>query len=137
MLNHMKAVDFVIESHDKIVFVEFKDPGNPTVPADRRDEFIGRFLSGAIDTDLRYKFRDTFLYEWLCGRVSKPIYYWILITGLDKAYLTIRNDALRRGLPDADHTPTDWKRSPVESCRIFNIDTWNKELSDYKVARIP
>lgn len=137
MSNHMKAVDFIVELSDKVIFIELKDPESPQATASRRKEFTRRVLSGTLDIDLKYKFRDSFLYEWACGRVSKPIYYWILITGLRKDQLLTRTDALKRVLPDASHSPRDWKRSFAESCMVFNFDTWNEELSDYQVTRIP
>ena len=132
----MKAVDFVIELNDRIIFIELKDPYNPQATANRRNKFIKRVLSGNLDVDLMYKLRDSFLYEWACGRTSKPIYYWILITGLSKKQLLTRTDALKRALPDSSCLPGDWKRSFVQNCMVFNIDTWNEELSDYQVTRV-
>ena len=40
-----------------------------------------------IDEDLKYKYRDSFLYEWAAGRVDKPVDYLILIA-LDSLTVT-------------------------------------------------
>ena len=125
----MKAVDFIIEVSDRIIFIELKDPDNPQATSSRRKKFLKRVLSGMLDTDLKYKFRDSFLYEWACGRTSKPIYYWILITGLRKDQLLTRTDAIKRKLPVAKASPNDWRETIAKDCIVFNIETWNSKLA--------
>jgi|SRR5580765_215317 len=79
-LSHcMKAVDFIVEFNDRIWFVEFKDPENLNANQKDSGEFIRKFLSGAIDSDLKTKYRDSWLYEMAEGRAKKPIYYLVLI----------------------------------------------------------
>ena len=80
-LSQMKAVDFIVEFPARYLFVEIKDPGAPQVPQDSATEFQRRFTRGKIDESLKYKFRDSFLYEWASGRAEKPIDYYVLITG--------------------------------------------------------
>lgn len=59
-LSHcMKAVDFIIELEDRVLFVECKDPENPKAQAKDRAAFIRKFLSGQLDTDLKTKYRDS------------------------------------------------------------------------------
>lgn len=64
----MKAVDFIIELSDRYLFIEFKDPQHPQSNATDRRKFIQKFLSGHIDEDFKYKYRDSFLYEWASGK---------------------------------------------------------------------
>ena len=71
----MKAVDFIVEFPDRMVFVEFKDPQDSAAPEHQTRDYIAKFKSGVIDDQLKTKFRDTFLYEWASGRVNKPIDY--------------------------------------------------------------
>ncbi len=79
-LSHcMKAVDFVVELRDRYLFIEFKDPQDPKALTKDRDKFIKNFQSGQLDEDLKYKYRDSFLYEWAAGRADKPVDYLILI----------------------------------------------------------
>lgn len=96
----MKAVDFVIEFADHYSFIEVKDPDR-TISQSVRDEYMGRLDSGEIDDSLKYKYRDSFLYEWAAGRADKPVDYLVLIAleSLDRAQLIARQDELRRVLP--------------------------------------
>ena len=83
-LSHcMKAVDFVVELVDRYLFIEIKDPQAPQVPNQRLETFVHEFQSGQIDEDFKYKYRDSFLYEWASGRANKPIHYLVLV-GLDR-----------------------------------------------------
>ena len=55
-LSHcMKAVDFIVELHDRYLFIEFKDPDNPNIPAQHRAAAIENLQSSAFDEDLKYK----------------------------------------------------------------------------------
>ena len=139
-LSHcMKAVDFIIELADKIVFVEVKDPSDvPVAHANQTAEYVRKFLSGTIDTDFYYKCRDSFLYEWLAGRIGKPVYYYVLIAveNLTEADLVLRSDALKRNLPTRPPDGIAWTNSFVKDCMVFNIATWNRYLPQFAVARI-
>ena len=71
-LSHcMKAVDFIVELADRVLFIEIKDPEHPCARERNSSEFIDEFLDGKLDEDLKYKFRDSFLYEWACENTSK------------------------------------------------------------------
>ena len=137
-LSHcMKAVDFIIEEADRILFVEVK---GDSIPEDKRSEYIDKLKSEKLDKELQYKYRDTFLYQWASGNVDdKSIHYWVLIAieTLTDADLSIRTDFLKRKLPLKGPPPSGkWKRPIVTSCMVFNIDTWNRLLPDYSVSRI-
>ena len=101
-LSHcMKAVDFIVELEDRTYFVEFKDPENPNAKPKDSAAFLKKFMSGAIDSDLKTKYRDSWLYEYAEGRAKKPIYYLVLIGAsmLSDADLLTRTEALKRQLP--------------------------------------
>ena len=138
-LSHcMKAVDFIVEEVNRISFIELKDPDHPNAKQVNRNIFIKDFLSGALDEDLKYKYRDTFLYQWASGSVGKPIYYWIIIAleKLTEAELSSRTDDLRRKLPLKGPTGK-WKRPIVADCMVFNIATWRRHQSRFPLSRIP
>ena len=63
--------------------------------------FLGKLHSGALDEDLKYKYRDSYLYEWASGRADKPIDHLVLIAldTLDAALLANRTTSLGRQLP--------------------------------------
>ena len=69
-LTCMKAVDFLVELPDRFLFIEFKDPQSPQAK-NPSSEYESKFKSGKLDQNLKYKYRDSFLYEWAEGRATK------------------------------------------------------------------
>ena len=132
----MKAVDFVIEFSDRYLFIEIKDPDQNPRPSEHA-EFIRKLEKGAIDEELKYKYRDSFLYEWAAGRAEKPVDYLVLIAlgSLDSAQLLRRGDALRNKLPAGLPGASPWKRPIVRTCGVFNIASWNRRFPSLKVER--
>lgn len=138
-LSHcMKAVDFVIEFNDCVLFVELKDPDHPAAQLVNRQKFLGEFLGGKIDADLTGKCRDSFLYEWGYERVDKPIHYLVLIAAstIGSAELLVRTDALKRRLPLLGPSGDSWSRPFVAGCLVMNLVEWNKRLPQFPVSRV-
>lgn len=137
LTSFMKAVDFIVEIESHILFIEFKDPENPkSIPKDVK-KFMEKFKSGKLDTDLKYKFRDTWIYEWSAGRIKKPVIYLILITGidLDAGDLTNRIDELRKNIPMYGPQSTKWS-SFIEDCLVLNIEKWNEKFTLFPIERL-
>ena len=136
-LSHcMKAVDFIVEvPNEYIAFIELKDPDNPDAPEAAKEEF----LSEGLDHNLYCKYRDTFLYQWACDRLDRPVYYWVIIAlgVLERQYLDRRADQLKRKLPLIGPESGNWKRPIVNGCSVFNIETWNQYQPDILLERIP
>ena len=134
----MKAVDFVIELADRYLFIELKDPQHPSATPASRDEFIRRLNAGQLDDDLKYRYRDSFLYEWASGRADKPIDYLVLIAldALDEAQLLARTEYLTRSLPQRGPDDQLWRRELVRACGVFNLESWNRNMARYPVHRI-
>ena len=138
-LSHcMKAVDFIVELPGHYLFMEFKDPQHPDAPQENRDRFIQEFKGGGLDEELKYKYRDSLLYEWASGRADKPIHYFILIAddALTDAELMTRADELERKLPLNGPDSGVWTKRIVESCSVFNVESWNRLLSRYPINRL-
>ena len=139
-LSHcMKAVDFIVELDDRMLFIEFKDPDDPTAIDHKNPaESISEFLSGKLDADLYYKYRDSYLYEMASGRAKKPIYYLVLIgaKALSDAELLARTDALKRKLPVSGVKGNPWKKPFVAGCAVMNLQAWNKNLLWYSASRV-
>ena len=138
-LSHcMKAVDFIVEFPDRYLFLEFKDPQHPDVPRENREESIREFRRRNLDEELKYKYRDTFLYEWASGRVDKPVHYVVLIAddGLTAAELIDRTNSLARALPLEGPESGSWTRKIVENCVVLNIESWNRRMPQYPVNRM-
>ena len=137
-LSHcMKAVDFIVELKDRVLFIEFKDPENPKALAKDSAAFLNQFLSGQLDTDLKTKYRDSWLYEWAAGRTKKPIIYLVLIGAgtLSDAELLARTDALKRQIPVTGPDDQPWKKPFVAGCAVMNLVAWNKALPQILVSR--
>ena len=139
-LSHcMKAVDFIVELSDSYLYIEFKDPQHPTAPSQQAQAYEEQFKSGLIDEDLKYKYRDTFLYEWASGRADKPVDYFVLIASetLADSMLLSRGNDLERKLPVLGPAAQPWERPIVRSCSVFNIETWNRNFPEYPISRLP
>ena len=137
-LSHcMKAVDFVVEEPDRVLFIEFKDPDHHIADPDAREVFLQELLMGNKDDDLVRKYRDSFIYRWAEGVDEKTIVYFVLIAAncLDEAQLLAITEGLKRKLPVRGPASGAWKRQIVAECGVFNIETWNRHLSLYPVIR--
>ena len=134
----MKAVDFIAEKADSTLFIELKDPDHPQAKEENKNIFIKDFLSGALNEELKYKYRDTFLYRWAQRRSRKPIFYCVIIAlgTLNEAQLYSRTKDLQQKLPLNELSSGRWKRPIVSSCMVFNIQTWNKYQPDIPLSRI-
>ena len=132
----MKAVDFIIELSDRVLFIEFKDPQHPQATQEARQEFVNSFQSGNLDEELKYKYRDSLLYEWAVERVDKPIYFMVLIAidTLTAADLDKRTNDLKRKLPV--QKPASWTRPISQDCGVFNLALWNASFPDFQVSRL-
>ncbi|HPE69744.1 MAG TPA: hypothetical protein P5560_10040 [Thermotogota bacterium] len=138
-LSHcMKAVDFILEEPDRILFVELKDPDHPHANSRNRKAFRNQLYSGVIVGDLVGKFRDSFIYRWAESAPDKPRGYYVLLAAseLDKAMLLILTEELKRNLPVEGSTPGTWKRQMAAHCGVFNLATWNEHLPEYSVKRV-
>lgn len=138
-LKCMKAVDFIVEEDDRISFIELKDPEHPRAKERNREEFIREFHSGKLDEDLKYKYRDTFLYEWASDNIDKPIFYLVVVAlgRLTEAELLSRTNDLRHKLP-LDGPPSGaWKRPIAANCMVFNVETWNRHRPRFPLSRVP
>ena len=137
-LSHcMKAVDFIVQTSERILFIEFKDPDHPRAHPEDRERFLEELQTGGQDDALVRKFRDSFIYQWAASAVDKPIEYYVLIAAshLDEAMLLARTEELKRRLPLKGPESGAWRRQLVTRCGVFNIETWNRMLSKYPVSR--
>ncbi len=138
-LSHcMKAVDFIIEEPHRTVYVEIKDPAHPKAKPKNREEFVSSYQSGRLNEQLKYKYRDSFLYEWASENCSKPIHYFVLIAldSIEPAELLVLSDRLGSSLPIKINKTVPWKKSIAKECMVFNMNSWNKHLPNYSVTRL-
>lgn len=127
----MKAVDIVVEMSDVFLLIELKDfynpvRGTPAAPPSR------------LESDLKYKLRDSFLYQWAHGGISKPIVYICVMDHLDSAMMSQLASNLGKKIPDEDHLPIGWSKSFVKSTIVLDHISWNASLSRWgTVVKMP
>lgn len=138
-LSHcMKAVDWIIDLPDKTYFVEVKDlEASGAARHEQREKYLEDLKAERQDGNLVTKFRDSFIYQWARGQVDKPIFYLVVIAcqALDNAMLLHRAEALRRRLPAG--SPAAWSQAIAEDVLVFNQETWNEQLANFPMERIP
>ena len=134
-LTCMKAVDFLVELQDRFLFIEFKDPFQSQSFLRKYKE---RFKAGQLDQDLKYKYRDSFLYEWAAGRAKKPCFYYVLVAldSLKSTHLLRRTDALKYALPEGLPSQSQWTQPIVDGCGVFNIGRWNSRFPNFPIRRV-
>jgi len=135
-LSHcMKAVDFIVELPDRYLFIELKDPHGS--PPSAQQKFLEKLKREALDRELVYKYRDSFLYEWASGRADRPVHFLVLLAldRLDKTALMTRKRQLDRKLPLRGRQSVPWNRPIVASCGVFNLRSWRERFPDYPVKR--
>ena len=133
----MSCVDFVIEDRESVMFVEVKDPDNPNAKQKDRKRFIQSLETKGILSLVR-KYRDTFLYCWSKEQYDYQKKHYIVLIAcnrLERGFLSIICDSLKRNMPET--TRAGFKRSIVDYCWVFNIESWNSTLGEkgYKVFR--
>lgn len=137
-LGPMKAVDFIIDGPQGLIFLEMKDPDNPSASPANRREFREELLAEKHDQELKYKFRDSFLYEWASERSTEQITFVVLIelSSLTPAELLARTDQLRTKLLVRAAAPEGWSRYFLEDCIVLNIAEWNRRFPGLSIERI-
>ena len=138
MSHCMKAVDWIIDLPEKVYIVEVKDlDARGASGREARRKYLEDLQAGRKDLDFVGKFRDSFIYQWACERVDKPIVYLVIIAceALGNAMLLHRADELRRKLPSG--CPRAWKRAIAKDVLVFNQRTWNEHFPNFPMERIP
>ncbi|MBN1591635.1 MAG: hypothetical protein JW941_00135 [Candidatus Coatesbacteria bacterium] len=135
----MCAVDFIVELPDRILFVEAKDPQNPSARPAAIQNFIGELESGSlIQKKLVPKCRDSYLYELSMGRLGKPVYYIVLVvlSALTKADLAHQSDLLNKYIPVEGPPENHWKDRFIQDSMIMDLEAWGKHFPRFPVRRL-
>lgn len=127
-LSHaMKAVDLVVELENDYLFVEVKDFYSP-------DEYLEGKPFNHLREDLKYKYRDTFIYRLAEERTDKPVRYCCLLT-LENALVSRMNKEMRKQLP-CGIPISRWQMPVAAGCVVLNEERWNKNFPKWPVRRI-
>lgn len=135
----LKGVDIIAEFSKAYVYVEVKEydrsrfdsstAQTPEETVEREDNF------NELKSNLKYKFRDTYLYRYAEQKVDKPINYICLVTFDAALNCTIAN-ALRKELPVGIASPR-WTISLANTCLVVNLANWNTRFPRWPVKRLP
>ena len=133
----MKAVDCIFEWNGDTYFLEIKDPENPNAQIEGQEKFRKKFESDVLNNDLKYKYRDSFLYEYASGRVKGKIHYIVLLcmSNLDSHLLSNRSEKLRKSIP-LEGPSGPWHKPFVSSCTVWNIEAWKRNMIQFPVRRL-
>lgn len=135
-IGEMHRVDFVVEFNEAIVFVEVKDPGNPSAQSKGLKKFQDELNNGTLSSTFASKFIDSFFYRWAEDKLSKTIHYINLVT-LEGELLPNLSDEIAGKLSPSGKNSPRWQRHPIQNCQVFNIETWNENFPKWPVTRIP
>lgn len=129
----MQRVDFIAEYEGRSVFVEVKDPDNPSaqnVPA-----FEQKLNSGKLVQSLSGKFRDTLFFRSIQNKDDLNVVYVVLLSmkRLEDALLLTKQDELKKSIPIRH---TGWVRDCAASCIILNFEQWKRRFGEQSLRRI-
>jgi hypothetical protein len=139
----MKRVDFIVTFPQQTWLIEVKDPENRTIPPHRaaaqRQRFRRRMYRGSLySRELAPKLKDTLVYLTLAQRAPANEIRYVVLLGLarlDAAMLLTAQDKLRRLCFLPGPFQRDWpSRFAV---MVFDIESWNRNLTPHSVRRRP
>lgn len=129
----MKRVDIIAEFEKYEVYLEVKD--YEQTPDNRIDKLVVHQL---VD-NLKYKYRDSYLYRYAEEKVSKPIHYFCMITYVkgrdDRAFYDYIQRSLERDLP-VGLASNKWVKALAESYKVFSLESWNDCFPEWSASRL-
>ena len=137
MSHCMKAVDFILDTPAARIFLEVKDPDaaiSPQTPL----EYAENLYVGRLDSDLFYKYRDSWLYLYASGRMRKKAHYYFVLLGLSTIStesISRRSNALQQKT-SLEGPSGPWKKPFVDQVFVFNIDSWNRNFPQFTAVRV-
>ena len=134
-LQNMPKVDFIVEMKNAIYFIEVKDPGRPDAKDDGNTRFLKKITEGTLEISLAEKYFYSFFFRWAEYRLEKSVHYVSLIT-LESPLLQPIIDGLQRRLIKLSTKSVRWKREPLASCQVHNIETWRGAFPNWPVTRL-
>lgn len=138
-LSHIfKAVDFIVEDQNSVLFIEIKNPENSKIPEDQKtkqkEDFENKLQSSKLYSDLNKKLQDSLIFQGLNEGIPKKKLIYAVFIGLDQleeVQLSNLKDEFIKKHPILKH---QWKK-PF-SVLFFNFNSWNKYINYYPISRI-
>ncbi len=120
----LKDVDFVVETVDKFLLIEYK---NSTIPgAINPDAFENKIRTGEHYIEIARKYYDTIIYLMSCNKNKKYEYIYILeCKTADSVIRKLVTSKIMKQLPFDLQKDPDIKHELISSFVVMNIDEWN------------
>jgi hypothetical protein len=137
MSHCMKAVDFILDTPSARIFLEIKDP-EAAIDPETPIQYAEKLCAGKLDSDLFYKYRDSWLYLYASKRLrKKPHYYFVLLSlsTISTDSISTRSGALQKKISlEGPNGP--WARPYVDQAFVFNVESWNRNFPQFHAVRI-
>lgn len=136
-LSHIfKAVDFVVEDKNHLLFIEIKNPENSNIPEQHKEKelkhFSTRLQSGKLYEDLLIKLKDSLIFQSLDSGIPHKKFIYIVFIGmqqLDTAMLANLKDTFIQSSPILSYK---WEK-PFEII-FLNFEHWNRWFVNYPIT---
>jgi hypothetical protein len=146
----ISAIDFIVELSDNLLFIEVKDPSHPKAKAKDKKKFLEKLqrsiqdnkqnknIKESLAKELARNCRDAFYYEYVGGRVTKPIIFIAIIELPPTSFnvMSPADDELRKCLFVHEIQESSNHNKVVKECKIMSLATWNSNFSKFPATRI-
>lgn len=138
-ISHFQPVDFVVETSERIIFIEVKDPSNSKAPDDQRKKFVKKMQTDQLThQELVPKARTSWSFLCLMRRATKPIVYIVAIGAenlrVEPVLWSNLTGRLKARLKQEIDVP--WPLQYVESCIVIPAFDLHRHLSGVSVQRV-
>ncbi len=138
MSHCMKAVDFVVEHGDKLLFIEIKDINAPNIRRNSQRKFRQSLEDKTLKREIIKKYTDSFLYKWAENTLNAPVTIWYIFlleaNIVQQQKWSSFNNQVRAGLPLLP--PTNWQNSLIDDFQLHSLLSWNKYFPQFPVTRL-
>lgn len=135
---HISPVDFVVETNDKMFFIEVKDPSTTMAPPSEQHGFLKKMQTDELThQELVPKARTSWSYLHLMDRTPKPIVYIVAI-GAERLsvqpllWMSLADKLRKRLAHEADEP---WKKPYVQECLVVPALDLGKHIEGVSVTR--
>ena len=138
-LKHFQPVDFVVETAERMFFIEVKDPSATQAPDIQRQRFLQQMQSKELTHEqLVPKARTSWAVLSLLQRIQKPITYIVVIGAeqlqVDPALWLHLTDKLKQRLNKEIDIP--WPRPYIQACIVLPASDLPQHLPGVSVRRL-
>ncbi|MBC8491320.1 MAG: hypothetical protein H8D42_02040 [Candidatus Marinimicrobia bacterium] len=134
-----RRVDFIVEEEEITVFIEVKDYAMEALKEKVIKKKVEKLAKHEfVDTQIVPKARDSYCFQYLMNKISKPVVYLVVI-GLDKKYydktiFSVLKDNINKRLLQEAEKP--WEKRYIKECFVLPYYELADIFPNYEVNRI-